>query len=297
MNRSKTAQIYENIVRTVRIPKGRNLEDVLLKYRKLIGKKKYELPLLVKMTSKIDDVMGSDLRLFYMNTESESDKLIVYLHGGAYVEELLPFHWLMLDKITKKVDSTFIIPDYPLAPYSDFIDCFEKMTVFYQKVLKYYPDKKIIFMGDSAGGGLCLALSLYYAQNNLVVPDQLILLSPWVDLNMDNSEITEYLDKDPLLKLDELKVDASYWANGNDLKDYRISPIYGDLSVLKDVNIFVGTHEILYPDITKLKRLLDEAKVKNNIYIGEGLNHVFPAFPIPEADEAIDTISKLITGV
>ena len=297
MNRSKTAQIYENIVRTVRIPKGRNLEDVLLKYRKLIGKKRYELPLLVKMTSKIDDVMGGDLRLFYMNTESDSDKLIVYLHGGAYVEELLPFHWLMLDKITKKVDSTFIIPDYPLAPYSDFNECFEKMTVFYQKVLKYYSDKKIIFMGDSAGGGLCLSLSLYFAQNNLVVPDQLILLSPWVDLSMDNPEITEYIDKDPLLKLDELKVDASYWANGNDLKDYRISPIYGDLSVLKDVNIFVGTHEILYPDITKLKRLLDEAKVKNNIYIGEGLNHVFPAFPIPEADEAIDTISKLITGV
>ena len=80
-------------------------------------------------------------------------------------------------------------------------------------------------MGDSAGGGLSLALSMYFAQKDLPVPEKLILLSPWVDLNMDNPEIEKYIKKDPMLKLDELKIDARYWANGTDLNDYRLSPI------------------------------------------------------------------------
>lgn len=294
MGKSRSAQIYERLAKRILIPKGKNLEDVILAYRKAKGKKKYELPLLVKMSSKVDDIMSKDMQLFYMNVESESDKLIIYLHGGAYVEEMLFFHWLMLDKITKQVDSTFIIPDYPLAPYSNFEDCYKKMAVFYKKVLKYYPDKKIIFMGDSAGGGLALGLSLYFAKKKLPVPDKLILLSPWIDLKMDNPKIEEYLDIDPMLKIDELRVDAAYWANGKNLKDYRLSPIYGDLSVLKDVTVFCGTHEIFYPDMLRFMDKLKENKVKHKLYVGEGLNHVYPAFPIPEADEAIEKIARII---
>ncbi len=251
------------------------MTEVILKHRRNKGKKKYKLPLLfqIRDKGKIDDVIGADMQLFYMNVESDSDKLIVYLHGGAYVEEMLPFHWLMLDKITANVDATF------------------------RKVLKYYPDKKIIFMGDSAGGGLALGLSMYVASIGLMVPDKLILLSPWVDLLMDNPEIKNYLKVDPTLKYDDLSVDAAYWANGTDLKDYRLSPIYGDLSVLKDVSLFCGTHEFFYPDIVKFSAMLKEKGVKNSLYVGEGLNHVFPAFPIPEADLAIREIVKLIQEV
>ena len=149
-------------------------------------------------------------------------------------------------------------------------------------------------MGDSAGGGLALGLSLYFAKKKLPVPDKLILLSPWIDLKMDNPKIEEYLDIDPMLKIDELRVDAAYWANGKNLKDYRLSPIYGDLSVLKDVTVFCGTHEIFYPDMLRFMDKLKENKVKHKLYVGEGLNHVYPAFPIPEADEAIEKIARII---
>ena len=95
MEKSRSAQIYERLAKRILIPKGKNLEDVIFAYRKAKGKKKYELPLLVKMSSKVDDVMSKDMQLFYMNVESQSDSLIIYLHGGAYVEEMLPVHWLM----------------------------------------------------------------------------------------------------------------------------------------------------------------------------------------------------------
>lgn len=135
---------------------------------------------------------------------------------------------------------------------------------------------------------------MYFARHDLPVPDKLILLSPWIDLQMDNPDIFDYMKNDPMLKYDELQVDARYWANGSKLTDYRLSPLYGDVSCLKDVTVFAGTHEFFYPDIVKFVKKLKEAKVKSRFIVGEGLNHVYPAYPIPEADEAIGIIAKTI---
>ena len=299
MEKSKQAVILEKIARRAIVPKGKTMSEVILRFRKMKGKKKYDLPLLVKVKDrgKIDDIVSRDMHLFYMNVESQSDKLIIYLHGGAYVEEMLPFHWLMLDKITSRADVPFIIPEYPLAPFADYEDCYQKMEVFYRKVLEYYPDKKIILMGDSAGGGLALGLTMYFHSLGLKTPEKLILMSPWVDLVMDNPEIEKYIPVDPTLKYDDLSVDARFWANGTDLRDYRLSPIYGELEGIRDVSLFTGTHEFFYPDIVKFYELCKEKKIPCDLHIGEGLNHVYPAYPIPEADEAIETMVKIIEKV
>ncbi len=296
--RSTRARVLEKVASRVIIPKGKTMTEVILNYRRYRGRKhQYNLPLFVKIRENVEPVFSHDLQLFYMNVESSDNKLIIYLHGGAYVGDILPFHWIMLDKLTRKIDTTFIIPDYPLAPYSDFNECYEKLTEFYQKCLQYYQKRKIILMGDSAGGGLAMGLALYWHSIGLPVPEKLILLSPWVDLNMDNPEIEKYIPVDPQLKRDELAIDASFWANGTNLTDYRLSPIYGDLSVLKDVTLFTGTHEIFYPDIVKTHRLLLEKGVKSELIVGNELNHVYPAFPIPEADEAIEHIADIIKAL
>ncbi len=293
--RSTSAAIFEKVLKNVIIPKGSTITEVMLEYKKFKGKqKKYSLPIFFKMQDTIETVSVEDMQLFYINVESQSNELIIYLHGGAYVNEILPFHWIMLDKLAKQLDCTFIIPDYPLAPIHSFEESYEKLTVLYQKVLKYYSNKKIILMGDSAGGGLALGLSLYWANLALPQPDKLILLSPWLDLTMNNPEIDKFMDVDPSLKKDELIVDANYWANGTDLKDYRLSPIYGDFSALKEVVLFVGTHELFYPDVTLLYEKLKEKNIKVELNIGQGLNHVYPAFPIPEADEALRHIVEMI---
>ena len=294
--KSRSAKICDRILKTVILPKGKNMTDVIMRIRSIKGHKKYNLPLFWKLQENIEGIDAHDMQLFYMNVESQSNSLIIYLHGGAYVSEILPVHWLMLDKITKMVDATFIIPDYPLAPYADYKDCYEKLTVFYKKVLQYYPERKIILMGDSAGGGLAAGFAMHLKELNLPVPEKLILLSPWIDLVMDNPEIDDYIKNDPLLKKDELRVDAQYWANGTDLRDYRISPTYGDVSALTDVTLFAGTHEFFYPDIVKFKNKLDVAGIPNRIYVGQELDHVYPAFPIPEADEALSIISEIINN-
>ena len=294
MARSRSAAAIEAIANNVIKGKGRTLTEIMLEVRRRKGQKKYNLPRLMKLKENVDDVISRDMQLFYMNVENESDKLVIYLHGGAYIDDFLPFHWAMLEKIASKTNATFILPDYPLAPFSDFRECYDKMTVFYKKILEYYPDKDIIFMGDSAGGGLALGLTMYFNELGLRLPDRHIVLSPWVDLIMDNPEIKEYLDVDPFLKLEDLKVDAEYWANGTDLKDYRLSPLYGDVSMFKDVALFTGTHEFFYPDIIRFSHKLDEANINNRVLVGEGLNHVYPIIPSPEGEIAINIIGDLI---
>lgn len=296
-NRSASAAILEKVLKNVIIPKGSTITEVMLEYRKFKGRqKKYSLPVFLMMQSSIEAIKVENMQLFYINVESKSRELIIYLHGGAYVNEMLPFHWLMLDKLAKKLDCTFIIPDYPLAPIHSFEESYDKLTILYQKVIRYYPDRKIVLMGDSAGGGLALGLSMYWATLKLPQPKQLILLSPWVDLTMSNTDMADYEAVDPLLRKNELIVDAYYWADGADLKDCRLSPIYGDFTELKQVVLFTGTHEIFYPDITLLFEKLKAADVDAELNVGEGLNHVYPAFPIPEADAALQHITELIKG-
>ncbi|MBQ1826630.1 MAG: alpha/beta hydrolase [Erysipelotrichaceae bacterium] len=292
--RSRQAAIIEEIIRHTPIPRGKNIQQAVLRFRKIRNKKKYDLPIFMKIQDSVEGIESHDLQLFYMNVESQSDVLIIYLHGGSYCNQLLPFHWVMLDKLTSRIDATFIIPDYPLSPHASFLECYDRLLSFYRKVLKYYPDKKIVLMGDSAGGGLALGFSEYLADLGFSIPDKLILLSPWIDLIMDNPQIEQYIDQDPLLDLKALKVSAGYWAGNYPLSDYRLSPIYGDLSSLKEVTLFTGTHELFYPDIIRLYQMLQNQGIKSRLIVGEGLNHVYPAFPIPEADRALDQIAEII---
>ena len=91
-----------------------------------------------------------------------------------------------------------------------------------------------------------------------------------------------YEEKDPWLYRSGLSVCARYWAGALDLHDWRVSQIYGDLSGLTHVTVFTGTNEMLYPDTVKFYGMLDESET-NELIVGEGMLHVYPLMPIPEA--------------
>lgn len=285
----------EKLAKRIIIPKGQTMEEVILEYKKFKAKeKKYSLPLFVKMLDSYESNSFYDIQTFYINENSDKNYTIMYLHGGAYVSNMNFFHWILLDKIVKGLECLMIIPDYPLAPIHTFEESYDKLTKMYLDYIERFPEQKIILMGDSAGGGLALGLAEYFAKKVIRQPDKLILLSPWVDITMENRDIDKYIDIDPTLKKNELIIDGIYWANKTNRKDYRLSPLYGDVSKLKDVTMFVGTHEMFYPDIVKLYNKLLKNNVKAELNVGEGLNHVYPAFPIPEADEAINHIIEII---
>ena len=234
------------------------------------------------------------LEVFVYNKYTKGDKVIVYFHGGAYNTGPMSFHFKHLEKLHQKTKVPIIMPIYPKAPNYVYLDAYRVLEEAYSDIIKLnYND--IIFMGDSAGGGL--AVGMYQKlklDNSLHLPKQLILYSPWVDLTMNNPLIDEYEQLDPMLSKVGLKEMADYWANGDDLNNYLLSPTNGDLKNIPELTIFVGTHEIFLPDIRDFNSKLKANKVKTNYYEFIGQNHVFLLYPIPEAKLAFKKVVEQI---
>ena len=211
----------------------------------------------------------------------------------AYINDASSYHWKFCDKLAQRVNAEVIFPIYPLTPNHTWEETFDLLAVLYQELMKN-ADGPVIIMGDSVGGGLAVAFCEYISGLGLEQPDKMILFSPWMDISMSNPDAAGYEDADPMLSAYGLIEMGRYWAGDIDLTDYRVSPIYGDISSLRNVYLFVGTREIFYPDVVKFYVMLNGEAVKTELYIGEGMNHVYPLYPIPEADEAMEQICKIL---
>ncbi len=232
-------------------------------------------------------------RLFYANEDSGSGITVFYLHGGAYFMDFALAHWKLINTLIRETDAQVIAPAYRLLPFATWKEAFDLVVPLYREYCETHPDQKIVLMGDSAGGGLSAALAEQFKEDGIRMPDELILLSPWVDISMENEQIKEYEPRDPFLPLSQLVMCADYWKGNLDLHDRRVSPIYGDIKGFRNITVFVGTCELLYPDVTKFFSMLDEDP-SNELIIGEEMNHVYPLFPIREAKPAVEKIIQTV---
>ena len=233
--------------------------------------------------------------VFYFNDNTDSDITIFYIHGGAYLNTFDKYHFKFINKLIKKTNAFVIAPNYKLIPFSYAKEVIENLFNLYKDYIKKNPNRKIIFMGDSAGGGIALSLYLEIHKNGLNLPFMTIVLSPCTDITMSNPKIEEYKKYDPWLYTNRLDVCLKNYARDLDYKNYLVSPIYGNLDLFKNLLIFVGTKEILYPDIIGFYNKLPD-KTTNKIIIKKKMLHVYPILPIREAKEALHIISNYILG-
>ena len=258
--------------------------------RSLVEDEKYKIPKMIyhtKVESK--DMFGCQMVLF--NDVDDSERFVIYLHGGIYVNEIMLPHISFCDKLAKKVNACVYAPIYPLAPNHTYEETYEIVDNLYRHLLTF--DKPITIMGDSAGGGLAVAFCEYLAVNDLPQPDNLIGISPWIDVSMSGDY--DEVEYDPIGGVDALREMGKAWAGELDLKDYRVSPLFGDVSQLQKTTLFVGTHEILYSDIKKFYKKLIDNGIDVELNIGEGMNHVYPVYPlVPESKEAFNHIVNVI---
>ena len=178
------------------------------------------------------------------------NRVILYLHGGSYVGELEKYHWNFFKDLIDDTSSTIIVPDYPLAPEHTYVEVFKFMEPLYKEIIdKIDKRTEFIIMGDSAGAGLALAL---YQRNGKLknrLPDKTILISPWLDVRMENPEIDKI--KDPVLNKMLLKLSGQKYAGKNGMKSYMVNPVLGPTNKLKNIYIFSGTKDMLNPDAKK----------------------------------------------
>lgn len=223
-----------------------------------------------------------------------NSKIIFYLHGGAYIAGITWPHWRFINKISSQTGVKFAVLDYPIAPENTYIDTIGMALSTYNVLLKDHSPSQIIFMGDSAGGGLALALAQILRKKKLPQPHKMILLCPWLDVSMVNPDIEIFERKDSLLSKKVLITAGKYYANGADSKLPEMSPIYGDFEGLTQTHVFIGTHDILAADARKLNDQLKNTNINMSYYEFDKMFHVWMFFPIPEARDAIRKINEII---
>lgn len=230
------------------------------------------------------------LEVFTFGDENAKNT-ILYIHGGAYVNEINYQHLLYGLKLSRKLDAQVLLPVYPLAPLHKAMESFDLITDLYQSLTS---KNNLILMGDSAGGGFVLSFCQHLKTINLPQPDKIITFSPWVDISMSNPPYDS--ENDPILGEVGLREIGKSWAGDLNTKDYRVSPIYGDNDGLPRTLIFAGTNEIFYKDIEKYVDNLKKDDVDVKFIIGQGLFHIYPLFPSSEAKKAFKEIKKEIIG-
>ncbi len=230
------------------------------------------------------------LQAFIYNDQEHPAQTVFYFHGGAYINQPNNQQLTMAARTAKETGCEVVLMVYPKEPLYDCETAYDLCISYYRSYLKSNDCGKIIFMGDSAGGGLALGLAEALRDQEDDCPEELILISPWADVTMSNADMADYADLDPMLGIDGLRRMGEVWANCMDLKDPRVSPLYGDLSGLGHVTLTAGTWEILYPDIMLLAKKLEQAGVECDLTVGERMIHCYPICPIPEAKAAQEVI-------
>lgn len=271
--------------------------EEFMQERKVKNEQPYQLPARLKFTSSVIKEMVNGMEVVKLSPkEGASKKQILYFHGGAYVNQPVYWHWRFLDKVATETKATILVPLYPKAPGHHYEEAFQNVLPIYERLLTTTNPLDIVIMGDSAGGGLSLALAQLLLERKLPQPGHIILLSPWLDITMKHPEIPALSHKDPMLGAYGLIVMGKAWAGDADPEHYLLSPINGKIKGLGQITLFVGTHELFLPDARKFRDLAKAQGVQINYFEYKGMNHVFPVYPIPEAKQATEQIIGLIKG-
>lgn len=224
-----------------------------------------------------------------------SEKVILYLHGGVYYANISKYNWAFTEELLEKTAATVIVPDYPLAPDAKCDEVYNYLDLLYEDLIIKYPPKNMIFMGESAGGGLALGYAMSLRDEKKPQPNQLILLAPWLDVTMSNPDILEIDENDKILGIKGLQMAGKSYAGQLETDNYKVSPIYGELSDLPKISIFVGTHDLFVADSRKLKNKAISLDIPINYYEYPKMFHVWIlANKLKEAKFAMDQIKSLV---
>ena len=152
--------------------------------------------------------------------------------------EATTLHWDFLEKLANDTKSTIVMPDYPLTPKYTYKDVFNMVEPLYKEIISKVDVKNLVMMGDSAGGGITLALAEKISQNNIQLPSKTILISPWLNVTLTNEKIKEVQKNNKDLNKEKLLIAGiSYARDEEGKKSYLVNPINGPLSKLKNVII------------------------------------------------------------
>lgn len=293
---STASKWVENILRVVlysqRKMSAKMVSKRLERSRKI--NENYTIPLKWIKRHNLKSYNISSFQVAVFNNESIKEKCIMYLHGGGFVDQPLPFHYSFLGKLAKETGLQIHLPIYPKSPEFTFLQTMPFVFECYKNLLTQHKPENIYFIGDSAGATIALALAEHLKIENTAQPKHIIMLSPCFDLSLSIKDNPNN-KKDPMFYNELLKQSfAAYSGSEKNLTNYLASPEFGDFTALAPLSIFIGTKETLYPYAVRFMEKAKSLGVDATCYKYHNLLHVFPMMPIPEALHARDKIKEIL---
>jgi acetyl esterase/lipase len=222
---------------------------------------------------------------------------LLYLHGGAYVLDLLPhFHWPAIAKLATALRRTVTVPIYPIAPEHTYREVFPFLLQVYRRELFNRDPNSIAFMGDSAGGGMAFALCHAVRDAGLAAPTDAVLLSPWMHLGLPDPDVPVVAKIDPFLNPEDLRAAGIRYAGGGALDTPLLSPSVGPLTGLPQLTVFTGTHDVLNPDARAFRKRAAAEGLDIGWYELEGGVHAWMLLPGRDAVHALEQITEVLSG-
>jgi monoterpene epsilon-lactone hydrolase len=210
---------------------------------------------------------------------ADSCDVILYFHGGVYVIGSAGATVPLAADIARRANAKVVSVDYRLAPENPYPAAVEDAQTAYEGLLARGVDpSSIAVSGESAGGGLAVALLLALRDADVPMPSSAFLMSPYADLTLSGSTMIDKQGVDPLFTEEALRRRVGDYVAGADPSDPLISPVFGDLRGLPPMLIQVGSHEILLSDAIRLAGRAAEADVAVALEVTPGVPHVFQAY-------------------
>lgn len=222
---------------------------------------------------------------------------VLLFHGGGYLSGSSLTHRAMAGRLASHLGCEVVVVDYRRAPEHPFPAAVDDCLVSYQASLESgLSPERLALVGDSAGGGLVLAVLQRAQACGLPMPAAGVLLSPWLDLQIDSPSGTENAESDPSILREHLVECGAQYVAGQDPRQPLASPLYSDPTGFCPLYINVGDSEILLDDALIFARAAQAAGVDTTLSVGRGLWHVYPAWAgqVPEAASELERVGAYL---
>jgi monoterpene epsilon-lactone hydrolase len=227
----------------------------------------------------------------------DTGRVLLFLHGGGYELGSLRSDGELAARLGRASGMRVLFVEYRLAPEHPFPAAVDDVLSAWRWLCndQDLSPRSMAVAGDSAGGGLAVALLVATRDAGDASPAAAALMSPTVDLTSSGVSMTERADQDPISTPALLRQLASDYLDGADPKTPLASPLFASLSGLPPLLVQVGTADVLLSDSERLAKAAAEAGVDVTLESGDGLPHVFQLMlGTPEAAEATERIGKFL---